>query len=92
MASDDVKASSAPMHSMVAFRRYRKCAAECVRLARAAPSPRTRQSFFAAAKSWLILAALAENSVLTGKIGFANEFRDDSAEEQGKRIAPSQLR
>jgi hypothetical protein len=92
MASDDVKASSAPMRPMVASRRYRKCAAECVRLARAAPTPWTRQSFFAAAKSWLILAALEENSVLTSKIGFADEFLDDSGEEPGKQIAPWQLR
>jgi hypothetical protein len=93
MASNDVKASGAPMHAMLASRRYRKCAAECARLARTAPSPRTRESFSSAAKSWLILAALDESSTLTNNIGLANELGgDDSGEAQDKQIPHSQLR
>ena len=83
--SDDVTASSAPMPSMVASRKYRKCAAECAKLARAAPSLRTRQSFAEAAKSWLMLAALEDNSTLMNDIGFPDELRHHFGEQQRKR-------
>jgi hypothetical protein len=44
---------------MGSFREYRKAAAECARLAQAAPSQAARTSFAAAAKRWMILARLA---------------------------------
>ena len=73
------------MHSMVASRKYRKCAAECAKLARAAPSLRTRQSFSAAAKSWLILAALEENSTLANDNGLPDERRRHAGKEEASR-------
>jgi hypothetical protein len=53
------------MHSMAFSSGYRKCAAECAKLACDAPSLKARDSFSAAAKSWLILATLAEGSMVS---------------------------
>jgi hypothetical protein len=44
---------------MASSREYRKLAADCARLAGAAPSHEARAGFAAAAKSWLMLARLA---------------------------------
>jgi hypothetical protein len=57
-----VTASFAAMRSTASSGRYRKCAAECAKLAWAAPSLHARHSFSAAAKSWLALAMLEEGS------------------------------
>jgi hypothetical protein len=45
---------------MASSREYLGLAAECARLARAAPSRDAKASFAAAAKNWLMLACLAE--------------------------------
>jgi hypothetical protein len=55
------------MHSMAFSSGYRKCAAECAKLACDAPSFKARESFSAAAKNWLILATLAEGSMVGEK-------------------------
>jgi hypothetical protein len=60
------------MHSMAFSSGYRKCAAECAKLAYDAPSFKARESFSAAAKSWLILAILAEGSM----VGEQYQIRD----------------
>jgi hypothetical protein len=60
------------MHSMAFSSGYRKCAAECAKLACDAPSFKARESFSAAAKSWLILATLAEGSM----VGEQYQIRD----------------
>ena len=76
-----VKASSAPIHLIASSRRYRKCAAECAKLARAAPSPMARDSFYSAAKSWLILATLEKGSTWPNNIRFAVEPQGGSIGE-----------
>jgi hypothetical protein len=42
---------------------HRKVAADCARLARIAPSPEARAGFAAAAKSWLMLAGMADEAM-----------------------------
>ena len=76
-----------PMRATANSRSYLKCAAECAQLARCAPSPRSRQSFAEAAKSWRMLAALEEDSTITAPLGRAHAFAGEPVQEQGARMA-----
>ena len=80
---------STPMRATVNSRGYLKCAAECARLARRAPSPRSRQSFADAAKSWRMLAELEEHSTFTNPAEPADEFGGKAPQEQRARMAPA---
>jgi hypothetical protein len=61
---------------MASSREYRRVAAECARLAQVAPRREARASFAAAAKSWLILAQLAQErpTKVTAAIGQPGSF------------------
>lgn len=75
---------------MASSREYLRLAAECARLARAAPRREARASFAAAAKSWSMLAQLARErpANVTAAIGqpgcFAGKLKaSDSVPERG---------
>lgn len=69
------------MHSMALSSGYRKCAAECAKLACDAPSLEARDSFSAAAKSWLMLATLAEGSMVGEQYQIRDRARGGSVGE-----------
>ncbi|SDR24960.1 hypothetical protein SAMN05444161_2373 [Rhizobiales bacterium GAS191] len=66
---------------MASPREYRKLAADCARLARAAPSLQARVGFAAAAKSWLMLARLAGEDSMRADKASARQWRRSETPE-----------
>jgi len=67
-------------------REYRKVAADCARLARAAPSLQARAGFTAAAKSWLMLAQLAGEDSMRADKASARQWRRNREASGGPRM------